>query len=146
MGTTDTIIRLGTWQPATHHGAGRDRDIAPVIDGTAVIGHLWRYGPDHYRAMLATAGPAGCYSAHNHAAAPGVRRRCLPARRTCRRPPIHLRTRRAHRRRPPPPDLTIGSGLHPLWRSHITHQFTPSRSAFTRVGISHATKPSRRNC
>jgi hypothetical protein len=70
MGTTDTIIRLGAWQPALNRGAGRGRDIAPVIDGTTVIGHLCRYGEQDYRAILTIPRPAGGYSAHNHTAIP----------------------------------------------------------------------------
>jgi hypothetical protein len=70
MGTTDTIIRLGAWQPALNHGAGRGRDIAPVIDGTTVIGHLARHGEQDYRAIPTTPRPAGCHSALNHTAIP----------------------------------------------------------------------------
>jgi hypothetical protein len=71
MGTTDTIIRVGTWQRATtDRGADLGRDVAPVIDGTSTIGHLWRYGTGDYQAMLISPGPGGCFSAHNPTTAP----------------------------------------------------------------------------
>lgn len=71
MDATDTIIRIGTWQPATtDRGAPLSRHLAPVINGTTTIGHLWRNASDDYRAILMTPGPDGCHSAHNHAAAP----------------------------------------------------------------------------
>lgn len=67
---TDTVIRIGTWQPArTPQGRGRGYDIAPVIDGTATIGHLHRYAPDDYRVIPIATGhtgtdaPARCTSA-----------------------------------------------------------------------------------
>ena len=70
MGTPDTIIRLGAWRPASHRGAAPGRDIAPVIHGTTVIGHLCRYGEKDYRATLTTPGSAGCHGAHDHTAIP----------------------------------------------------------------------------
>lgn len=67
---TDTVIRIGTWQPArTPQGRGRGYDVAPVIDGTATIGHLHRHATDDYRVLpLAVRGsvtdaPARCTSA-----------------------------------------------------------------------------------
>jgi hypothetical protein len=68
--TTDTIIRLGAWQPDTDRGAHQGHQVAAILDGTTTIGHLVRYGPSHYQARLLSPGLAGCRSAHNHTAVP----------------------------------------------------------------------------
>lgn len=71
---TSTIIRVGTWQRAvTGQGTDLGRDVAPVIDGITIIGHLWRLAHRDYRAVLGSCGPGGYHLAHNPAVPPITR-------------------------------------------------------------------------
>lgn len=63
MRTAETVhvTCVGEWKRDTSmYGTDLGRDIAPVLDGTTVIGYLWRLDSDgSYRAVAGGAGPYG---------------------------------------------------------------------------------------
>jgi hypothetical protein len=72
---TSTIIRVGSWRRAVN-GAKVDLgfDLAPVIDGTAVIGHVWRLGDRNYRAVLGRHEQGGGYRLARNPHSPPITR------------------------------------------------------------------------